>query len=144
MELEKPIKESYLQVSSDLSALTRVWQWFEGTLKPVLAEQLRWECEIAITEAFTNAVLHAHKNLPKQTPIELEVKLFRHSLEIRIWDWGQPFDLLAQLQSLHKKNIQPLEREHEMGLLFIEKLTDELQYVRLKNERNCLLMRKRI
>jgi serine/threonine-protein kinase RsbW len=144
MELEKPIVESYIQVNSDLSALTRIWQWFEGTLKLLITEQSCWECEVAITEGFTNAVLHAHKNLPKQTPIELEVKLFRHALEIRIWDCGQPFDLSAQLKYLHQKNVQPLEREHEMGLLFIEKLTDDMKYVRLKNDRNCLVMRKRI
>jgi anti-sigma regulatory factor (Ser/Thr protein kinase) len=26
-----------------------------------------------VSEAFTNAVRHAHKNLPRETPIELEI-----------------------------------------------------------------------
>ena len=53
---------------------------------------------VAVSEAFTNAVPHAHKNLPRETPIELEITVFNERLEIKIWDGGKPFDFQAKLQ----------------------------------------------
>ena len=72
----------------------------------------------------------------------MEVKLFTNSLEMRIWDWGKPFDLLGKLQSLREEDVPPLEKEKGRGLEFIDKLTDEFHYLRQGNERNCLVMRK--
>jgi serine/threonine-protein kinase RsbW len=51
-----------------------------------------------VSEAFTNAVRHAHKNLPRETPFELEITVFNERLEIKIWDWGEPFDFQPKLK----------------------------------------------
>jgi serine/threonine-protein kinase RsbW len=51
-----------------------------------------------VSEAFTNLVHHAHKNLPRETPIELEITVFNERLEIKIWDRGEPFDFQAKLK----------------------------------------------
>jgi serine/threonine-protein kinase RsbW len=51
-----------------------------------------------VSEAFTNAVRHAHKNLPRETRIDLEITVFNARLEIKIWDWGELFDLQAKLK----------------------------------------------
>jgi serine/threonine-protein kinase RsbW len=51
-----------------------------------------------VIEGFTNAVRHAHKNLPRETPIELEITVFNERLEIKIWDSGKPFDFKAKLK----------------------------------------------
>jgi len=51
-----------------------------------------------VSEAFTNAVRHAHKNLPRETLFELEITVFNERLEIKIWDWGEPFDFPAKLK----------------------------------------------
>jgi serine/threonine-protein kinase RsbW len=51
-----------------------------------------------VSEAFTNAVRQAHKNLPRETPIELEITVFNERLEIKIWDWGEPFDFQPKLK----------------------------------------------
>ncbi|MGL5880455.1 MAG: ATP-binding protein, partial [Xenococcaceae cyanobacterium] len=59
------------------------------------------------------------------------------------WDMGKPFDLSAKLQSIYEHEANPLDKEGGRGLQFMEKLTDELQYLRLPNHRNCLVMRKR-
>jgi len=56
------------------------------------------KCILAVSEAFTNAVRHAHKNLPIETPFELEITVFNERLEIKIWDWGEPFDFQAKLK----------------------------------------------
>jgi serine/threonine-protein kinase RsbW len=51
-----------------------------------------------VVEGFTNAVRHAHKNLPRSTPIDLEITVFNERLEIKIWDLGKPFDFKAKLK----------------------------------------------
>ncbi|MGC1395633.1 MAG: ATP-binding protein [Coleofasciculaceae cyanobacterium] len=143
MQNDKPLKESRLQVESDLNAVPEVLQWFEQFTSPTLPQQFCGECQLALVEGFTNAVRHAHHHLPPTTPIELELELFPQYLEMRVWDKGQPFDWQAKLKALCSEDVDPLEKEGGRGLMFMNQLTDELSYVRFTDERNCLLMRKR-
>ena len=144
MNNERPLQEARLQVETDLNALTEVLQWFEEFTSPILPQQLQSQCQLAFVEGFTNAVRHAHHDLPQITPIELELKLFTHYLEMRIWDKGEPFDLHAKLQeALNHQNDDPLSKEGGRGLIFMHQLTDEFSYLREPDERNCLLLRKR-
>lgn len=143
MQQDKLLQESRLQVQTDLNAVPEVLQWFEQFTGPVLPTQFCWKCQLALVEGFTNAVRHAHKHLPPTTPIELELQLFPQYLEMRVWDQGEPFDWQAKLDALCQEDIPSNEREGGRGLMFMKQLTDELSYIRLTDERNCLLMRKR-
>lgn len=134
--------ESHLQVETDLTALTAVLEWFEQIVLPLVPHHLWWEYQLILNEGFTNAVRHAHHNLPPTTPIDLEVKVFANSLEILIWDRGQPFNLEEKLEFILKHPSDPLEREGWRGLLLMQKLTNELHYIRTPDDRNCLVMRK--
>ena len=142
MITDQATQQFHLQVKTELEDLEEVLQWFESLIFPAIPQKMGWQCEVALVEAFTNAVRHAHQNLPKNTPIDLEVKLFPNFLEMRIWDRGKPFDLKAKLQTT-KQETNSLEKEGGRGLQFINKLTDELQYLNLPNRRNCLVMRKK-
>jgi len=51
-----------------------------------------------VSEACTNAVRPTHKNMPRATPIYLEITVFNERLEIKNWDWGEPFDFKAKLK----------------------------------------------
>jgi serine/threonine-protein kinase RsbW len=144
MQDGQPLQQSHLQVETDLKAVTKVLLWFEAFTSPLLTAQLQSQCQLAFVEGFTNAVRHAHENLPQSTLIDLEVTLFANCLEMRIWDWGQPFDLQAKLQSLCQEELDPLEKEGGRGLMFMHQLMDEVSYVRLPDQRNCLLLRKHI
>ncbi|MEG3936651.1 ATP-binding protein [Microcoleus sp. S36b_A3] len=62
-----------------------------------IPEAVLQQCKLATIEGFTNAVRHAHKNLPLETPINLEITVFSERLEVKIWDMGEPFDLQAKL-----------------------------------------------
>lgn len=137
-------KQSHLQVTTDLNAVAEVLQWFEDLVSPQLPDRFWGDCKLALIEGFTNVVRHAHRHLPKTTPIELELKVFSQSMEIRIWDRGEPFDLLDKLKSLSQEEREPLDKENNRGLIFMYKLTDELSYERLSDNRNCLFMRKSI
>ena len=144
---ENPLKQTRLQVETDLHAVEKVIQWFESFTQPLLPQTFQSQCQLACVEGFPNAVRHAHHNLPPTTPIELELKVFSDSLEIRILDQGSPFDLQARLQqkleAVNTEEYDPLTEEGGRGLIFMHQLMDELAYLRLEDDRNCLLMRKR-
>ncbi len=145
MKTNSEVKQYHLQVKTELEALRDVLQWFEGLVFPLVPQKMGWQCEVALVEAFTNAVRHAHHDLPQSTPIDLEVELLPNFLEMRIWDSGKSFDLEAKLLKGEQeaKTVDSMEREGGRGLQFIKKLTDELQYLNLPNHRNCLIMRKK-
>ncbi len=147
MHNDKPIKEARLQVETDLNAVTEVvLPWFEEFCSPLLTQPFWSPCQLAFVEGFTNAVRHAHQGLPPTTLIDLELKLFTGSLDMRIWDHGPPFDFEAKLQekleALCGEDYDPLKEEGGRGLVFMHQLTDELSYLREPDARNCLLMRK--
>lgn len=144
MQNDRLIKQFRLQVKTELNALVIVLQWFEKVSKPLLPEKSFWQCQVALAEGFTNTVRYAHKNLSPTTPIDLEVNFFTNYLEIRIWDWGQPFDLQAKLNLLSQSTEDPLQKESDRGLFFMKELTNDLQYIRLSNHQNCLIMRKKL
>jgi serine/threonine-protein kinase RsbW len=131
----------HLQVDTKLDCLKDVLIWFESKVSPSLPQKEAWQCEVALAEAFTNAVRHAHEDLPASTPIDLEIELFPSFLEIKVCDCGKPFDLEAQLLA-HEEDLNSVEKEGGRGLQFIKKLTDELQYLNLSDYRNCLVIRK--
>lgn len=141
---QKHLKQFQLQVKTNLEALVDVLQWFERVTKPLLPEKCRWQCKLALSEGFTNTVRYAHQNLPPTTPIDIEVNLLSGYLEIRIWDWGEPFDLNAKLNALRQSQDDPLEKESDRGLFFMKELTDELLYLRMSDSRNCLILKKKI
>lgn len=145
MKDEIIMTQSSLQVPTDLNALEEILRWFETVTLTHLPEDSLEKCKIVLTEAFTNTVRHAHRQLAQTTPIDMEVMILSDSIEMRVWDVGEPFDLNATLdyvRHLHKKD--PLKYEGKRGLLFMSKLTDELDYQRTPDQRNCTIMKKRI
>jgi len=136
---------SHLQTTTDLNAIATVLEWFTEVAAPLKPPELVWQAQIILVEGFTNAVRHAHHNLPAITPIDLEMGIDEHQVELCIWDWGQPFDLNAKVQEMIRQEpADPLEQEAGRGLILMYKLTDELHYTRDGNQRNCLVMRKHI
>ena len=87
-----------LQLTTDIKSVTQVLSWLEQLDPLPIPEAVLHQCKLAVVEGFTNAVRHAHKNLPRATPIELEITVFNERLEIKIWDGGKPFDFAAKLQ----------------------------------------------
>lgn len=117
---ESPVEKISLEINTDVKALTEVLQWFDRLdyLSIPLEDWLA--CKLALAEGFTNAVRHAHKYLPVETPIKLEVLVFEGHLEIRIWDCGKPFDLQAKLNEItdaERKKYEVLEDLNDAILL---------------------------
>ena len=100
---EQELHESYVQhisleVNTDLNALTRVLEWFEQLKDLSLPNEVWWKFQLALAEGFTNAVRHAHKNLPVETPVQLEILVFNGRWELKVWDCGPYFDFDAKLK----------------------------------------------
>jgi serine/threonine-protein kinase RsbW len=128
---------STLTVPSTLQALAEVLQWF-SQFKGQYPDEVFWlQCEIALVEIFTNAVRHAHRDYPEETPIEILVNLSSDCLRLEIWDQGQSFDLINHLQSLPNR-ISP-DQEGGRGLKIIKEVSDQVSYTR-HNDRNCFSM----
>jgi serine/threonine-protein kinase RsbW len=96
----QPLHKISLKLNSDIKGVTQVLVWFESCVLEYLPipEAVLHQFKLATVEGFTNAVRHAHKNLPPETPIDLEITVFSSRLELKIWDWGKPFDLTAKLK----------------------------------------------
>lgn len=99
------------------------------------------QCQLALAEGFTNAVRHAHEGKPESALIDIEVKLFGDHIEIRIWDQGDPFDLMARLHRMPEA--LDTDAEGGRGLRLMERIADHLSYVRMADQRNCLLIAKK-
>jgi serine/threonine-protein kinase RsbW len=105
----QPLRKIRFIVNSETKGISQVLQWldyvFLEELKP-FPKQFVEECKIVTIEGFANAVCHAHKNLPLETPIELGLSVFNDRLEIEIWDSGKPLDFKAKLmEELPEKSL---------------------------------------
>jgi serine/threonine-protein kinase RsbW len=127
-------------VKSDLASLTDLQAWFKvicahsgGKLS---LEETVYRLNLALAEGFTNAVRHAHADLPEETAIEVEVAMDTQQVEIQIWDAGQPFnpDVLEEPQP-------GTLRSGGYGWYLLRRLVDQVSYDRAGN-RNCLRMVK--
>jgi serine/threonine-protein kinase RsbW len=135
----KILRNIYFQAKSDLKALDRVLSNFNQLDRHWIPKLVWLQCQLALAEAFTNAVRHAHKNLSADTLISIEVTLLEKSIEIRVWDYGEPFNLEAFLME-DSNRFKRLDGGR--GILILHRIADYLNYVRTEGGRNCLLIVK--
>lgn len=130
--------KDHLRVNTDLNELVQVLSWFEKFNQLHIPKEVWLQCQTALAEGLTNAIRHAHKNQPLETPIDIEVDASPHTLEIRIWDHGLPFDLNAKLQQTD--NTVDFTSSSGRGLQILKLIADQLSYSVTGDGRNCLLI----
>lgn len=108
---ESPVQKINLQVNTDLNDLTLVLEWFKQLKDLSLPNEVWYQFQLALAESFTNAVRHAHKNLPVETPVQLEITIFSGRLELKVWDCGPRFDFDAKLKEIIAANRKCLDLE---------------------------------
>ncbi len=136
------LKQDHLTVKSELTILNQVQQWFEKFCSQNLSqfswsESQLYHLNLALAEGFTNAVRHAHRALPPETTIDIDLTLWIDRLEIRIWDQGKPFNPDA-LEEPEPGTLQ----EGGYGWFLLRRLADRVVYERGSDGRNCLLIVK--
>ncbi len=97
---ESSVQQISLQVNTDINALTIVLDWFEQLKDLSIPNEVWCQFQLALAEGFTNAVRHAHNNLPVETPVQLEITVFDGRLELKVWDCGPRFDFDAKLKEI--------------------------------------------
>ena len=130
--------QARLTVRSHLEELSGVQRWFR-TLISRMSVETPWiddqfdQLNLALAEGFTNAVRHAHADLPETTPIDIELSVSSGRLEIRIFDRGQPFDpdVLTEPEP-------GALREGGYGWFLLRRLSDRVSYECVQDRLNCL------
>ncbi|MEH2357924.1 ATP-binding protein [Nostoc sp.] len=131
----------YLKVNTDLTASPQVLSWFEQMNQPPITDkEIWWQCQTLMIEGFTNIVEHAHKNLPIETPIEMEAVRLDEYIEIRIWSQGKPFNLEQKLHQISE--FEDNDRERGRGLKIMSAIADKLSYEPTGDNRYCLFISK--
>lgn len=133
-------QKNSLRVNTDLNELIQVLSWFESFYQPDIPKEVWLQCQTSLAEGLTNAIRHAHKNQPLETPIDIEVNSSANALEIRIWDCGPPFDFNAKLAQV--TNAIDTHASGGRGLQILQSVADHLSYSRTEDHRNCLLIVK--
>lgn len=129
-----------LELISDVAQVDQLLAWFNPLCPGAIPTQEWLGLQLALVEAFTNAVRHAHRDRPKETPIQIELFIDEQNLELRLWDWGHPFDLESRIRKLPQTIAE--DSEGGRGLKLLASIADELHYQRMPDERNCLILRK--
>jgi serine/threonine-protein kinase RsbW len=135
-----------LQVLTDIYALAKVQQWFQQF--DYIPERVWSQCNLVLTEGFTNVICHAHEYLPIETPVDIEITTFDNAIEMRIWDYGAPFDFMKKLEEVSKQKLDLDLTDIDniptggRGLLITHAIADQLSYERTENGRNCLIIQK--
>ncbi len=136
------MQQDHLTVKSELKLLSHVQKWFEKFCSKYVykfgwSEIQVYGLNLALAEGFTNAVRHAHHSLPPETTIDIEVSLWLDRLEMRIWDQGKPFnpDAIAEPKP-------GTLQAGGYGWFLLRRLSDQVEYERGDDNRNCLLIIK--
>ncbi|MDJ0590292.1 MAG: anti-sigma regulatory factor [Pleurocapsa sp. MO_226.B13] len=137
----KVLRSISMEVPSDLQALDQLLFQFNQIYLDFIPYRDWLQCRLALAEGFTNAVRHAHKNLPKDIPIKVEVLIRQTDIEIRIWDYGSAFDLRGFITETARKHNGWLGSGR--GIPLLNKIADRLDYYRTEKQQNCLLIVKK-
>ncbi len=125
-----------LRVPSTLNALVDLISWFDQLAHPQIPKSIWLRCQLALAEGFTNAVRHAHKNLPPDLFVDIEVTVSEQQIIILIWDYGPPFDLIQKLKQMPSQIDK--NAAGGRGLKLMQDIADELSYEPTEDKRNCL------
>lgn len=132
------VRHETIVVNSQLDTLFKVQQWFRD-LYESLEPELAWvglcrdRLNLAIAEGFTNAVRHAHAQLPPETPITIDVWVKGDRIDICIWDQGEPFDP----DQLGEPAPGSLLQNGGYGWYLLRRVVDAVSYQR-QADKNCL------
>jgi serine/threonine-protein kinase RsbW len=147
------LQKYHIQLNSDIYELGKLQTWFHQ-FKPLLPNLAWMQCNLVLVEVFTNVVSYAHEGLPEVTPVDIEIKIDpisqdRGVMEIKIWDYGQSFDLTAEIEraTCRVQNSQKHLSVEDIptggrGLYIAKTVADHISYEPDSDGRNCFVMTK--
>lgn len=137
-DIEQALQAFHLKTETHYDELGQVMAWFNA-LKPRFVPDIVWiEIQTALGEGFDNALCHAHKKLPEDTPIDIYLSIYTHTIQLEIFDCGAEFDFESRLLQLPEWVDEQAERGR--GLLILQQIVDYMSYTRTRDQRNRLLL----
>jgi len=129
--------KSELHVPSDLRFLTIVENWLLECLEIELKELADWShhsnrLRLALVEAYSNVVRHAHKNQP-YLPVLIRLEIKEEDITLEIWDCGEGYDVSNYMPPSPSD-----KQEGGYGWLIMNRLMDKVDYRVQVNGCNCL------
>ena len=126
-----------LHIPSDLKFLIVAENWLLSSLEIELGDQVDWSRQsnrlrLALVEAYSNVVRHAHRERPN-LPVLIRLELKDRDLVLEIWDYGEGYDIESYLAPNPES-----KQEHGYGWLILNRLMDRVEYQLQVNGRNCL------
>lgn len=144
------LQHYHIRVNSDIYALAELQGWFHQFQK-LLPKTVWMQCNLVLVEVFTNVVSYAHEGLAEETPIDIELDIneIDKFLDLKIWDYGRPFDLLAEIErlSMEAEKNKDFENVDDIptggrGLIIAKTIADKIHYENHEDGRNCFVMTK--
>jgi len=128
-----------LHLPSDLRFLTVAEDWLFSTLKIQLGNDIDWtrqtiRLRLALVEAYSNVVRHAHRDQPN-LPLILKLEFRDRELSLEIWDRGAGYDSSNYLAPAPED-----KQEHGYGWLILNRLMDRVEYRLQIDGGNCLTL----
>jgi len=126
-----------LHLPSDLRFLSVAEEWLFSSLQVSLGDEVDWtrqtgRLRLALVEAYSNVVRHAHFEQPN-IPIILKLELRDRDLSLEIWDQGQGYN-----PSDYQAPSPQDKQEHGYGWLILNRLMDRVEYQLQVDGSNCL------
>ena len=84
-------------------------------------EKLAYDLNLVLTEAMANAIQHANEGDPAKE-VHIEISIVDQQLIIRVFDFGQGFDVKPYIEPRHPLN------EHGRGIYLIHTIMDDISY----------------
>ncbi len=136
-----------LNIPSDLKFLGIVESWLLGCLEVELGQSPDWSRQstrfrLALVEAYSNVVRHAHKEkakLPVIMCLELNYDDTDLKIVLEVWDYGEGYDLATYLPPNPEE-----KQEGGYGWLIMNRLMDRVEYRLQIDGRNCLQLEARV
>lgn len=136
--------QTELKIPSDLKFLAVVENWLLESLATDLKETDSWpqiamRLRLALVEAYSNVVRHAHKDKP-ELPVILRLSLEQNTVILEIWDSGEGYD-----PTDYSPPAPEAWQEGGYGWMILNRLMDRVQYqVSAAGGQNCLFLETKL
>ncbi len=126
-----------LNVPSELNFLIVVENWLLDSLKVALGDSVDWKIQaprlrLALAEAYSNVVRHAHRDQP-DLPILFRLEIKDRDVALEIWDRGNGYNISNYIEP------DPQDKQESgYGWLIMQRLMDRVEYRLQVNGLNCL------
>ena len=140
------IDRTWVLSDGSLEAISPISQIVRALAEVELGSEAAGDIELALVEAVTNIIRHGSDS--DVGMIRIEVSVATDSVDLRIFDWGQPIPSASLAQAGGSRfDFDPADLEAlpegGMGLMIISSVMDEVTYNSDEGQ-NLLTLRRRV